>query len=141
MSRHITAKQRSRLYVVQALYQWQVAGGDVVDLEFEFLNKKEGKISKQFFSDLFHGVTKNSSHFDDLIAKYVSRDIEEIGAVEKSILYLGMYELENSIKIPYKVVINECLNLAQDMAAEGAYKLINFALDKLAKDLRIFETK
>jgi N utilization substance protein B len=138
---HIKPKQRSRLYCVQALYQWQSVGGNVKDLEFEFLNKREGKISKAFFSDLFLGITSNTDEFNEMIAKYASRELQELGFVEKSILYLGIYELKENLETPFKVVINECLNLAEDIAAEGAYKLINTCLDNIAKELRPFEKK
>ena len=138
---NITAKQRSRLYCVQALYQWQSVGGEIKSLEFEFLNKKEGKISKAFFSDLFLGITSNINEFDDLIKKYTTKDFGELGFVEKSILYLGIYELKENLETPFKIVINECLNLAEDIAAEGAYRLINSALDKVAGELRPFEKK
>lgn len=138
---HITAKQRSRLYAVQALYQWQSVGGNVKDLEFEFLNKREGKISKAFFSELFLGITSSISELDTFIMKYSSKELQELGFVEKSILYLGTYELKDSLATPYKVVINECLNLAESIAAEGAYKLINTCLDSIAKELRPFEKK
>lgn len=136
---HITAKQRSRLYAVQALYQWQSVGGDVKEMEFDFLNKREGKISKAFFSELFLGITSSINELDELMVKFLSREIDELGFVEKSILYLGIYELKNSLEVPYKVVINECLRLCEDIAAEGAYKLINSTLDKLSEELREFE--
>lgn len=135
----ITPKQRSRLYVVQALYQMQSVGGDFKELEFEFLNKNEGKISKGFFSEMFLGINQNLTELDDLIKKYADKELQELGFVERSILYLGMYELKENLATPFKVVINECLNLAESIAAEGAFKLINTCLDKAAKELRPFE--
>jgi N utilization substance protein B len=135
----MTAKQRSRLYVVQALYQWQSVGGNVKDLEFEFLHKNEGKISKAFFSDLFLGITSDVPQLDVLITKYADKELQELGFVERSILYLGMYELKENLATPFKVVINECLNLAESIAAEGAFKLINTCLDSASTQLRPFE--
>ncbi|KAA0445339.1 MAG: transcription antitermination factor NusB [Candidatus Thioglobus sp.] len=135
-----TPKHRSRERIVQALYQYILSGGEVGQIEQQFLMQKKGKISKAFFSNLFINILKNRSELDELIAPTISRDIEELGAVERAILYLGTYELKNSIEVPYKVVINEALEIAKSYGAEGAFKLINSSLDQLAKTLRKIET-
>ncbi|KAA0449334.1 MAG: transcription antitermination factor NusB [Candidatus Thioglobus sp.] len=134
-----TPKHRSRERIVQALYQYILSGGEVGQIEQQFLMQKKGKISKAFFSNLFINILKNRSELDELIAPTISRDIEELGAVERAILYLGTYELKNSIEVPYKVVINEALEIAKSYGAEGAFKLINSSLDQLAKTLRKIE--
>ncbi|RUA04331.1 MAG: transcription antitermination factor NusB [Gammaproteobacteria bacterium] len=134
-----TPKHRSRERVVQALYQYSVSGGEVLQIEQQFINQKNGKISKAFFSNLFLNIMKSRTELDALIAPTISRDTEELGTVEHAILYLGAYELKNSIEVPYKVVINEALEVAKTYGAEGAYKLINASLDKLAQSLRKIE--
>ncbi|BBB24371.1 N utilization substance protein B [Isorropodon fossajaponicum endosymbiont JTNG4] len=134
-----TPKQRSRERVVQALYQYLVSGGEVLQIEQQFLNQKQGKISKVFFSNLFINILKNRSLLDEIIAPTISRETDELGSVEHAILYLGTYELKFSPEVPYKVVINESLELAKLYGAEGAYKLINVSLDKLAQTLRKVE--
>ncbi|SMM98582.1 Transcription termination protein NusB [uncultured Candidatus Thioglobus sp.] len=134
-----TSKQRSRERVVQAVYQYLISGGEVLKIEQQFLNQKSGKISKAFFSNLFLGILKNREALDTLIAPTINRDTDELGAVEHSVLYLGVYELQNSIEVPYKVVINEALEIAKTYGAEGAFKLINASLDQLAKELRSIE--
>ena len=134
-----TPKQRSRERVVQALYQYMVSGGEVLKIEQQFLNQKQGKISKAFFSNLFINILKNRSELDDLIAPTIHRDTDELGTVEHAILYLGAYELQNSIEVPYKVVINEALEIAKLYGAQGAFRLINSALDQMAKSLRSIE--
>lgn len=135
-----TPKQRSRERVVQALYQWRVSEGDLLNIEHQFLTQKEGKISKAFFSNLFREIPKNITLLDELIAPCIDRDLEELGPVEHAILYLGAYELKFSIEVPYKVVINESVEVAKLFGAEGSFKLINTALDRLAQDLRSIET-
>jgi N utilization substance protein B len=134
-----TSKQRSRERVVQALYQYLVSGGEVLQIEQQFLNQKEGKISKAFFSNLFLNILKNLTLLDELIAPTISRETDELGSVEHAVLYLGAYELKFSVEVPYKVVINEAVVVAKLYGAEGAYKLVNTALDKLAQDLRSAE--
>jgi len=103
------------------------------------INQKEGKISKAFFSNLFINILKNRTALDELIAPTISRETDELGSVEHAVLYLGVYELKNSLEVPYKVVINEALEVAKLYGAEGAFKLINASLDQLAKDLRSAE--
>ena len=134
-----TSKQRSRERVVQAVYQYLVSGGEVLQIEQQFLNQKEGKISKAFFSNLFINILKNLTLLDELIAPTISRETDELGSVEHAVLYLGAYELKFSAEVPYKVVINEAVVVAKLYGAEGAYKLVNTALDKLAQDLRSAE--
>ncbi|SFV78116.1 Transcription termination protein NusB [hydrothermal vent metagenome] len=134
-----TSKQRSRERVVQAVYQYLVSGGEVLQIEQQFLNQKEGKISKAFFSNLFINILKNLTLLDELIAPTISRETDELGSVEHAVLYLGAYELKFSAEVPYKVVINEAVTVAKLYGAEGAYKLVNTALDKLAQDLRSAE--
>ena len=135
----MTPKQRSRARVVQALYQWLVSGDDLTEIERQFLNQKEGKISKAFFSNLFTNIPKNISLLDEIIELSLDRSIDELGPTERAILYLGVYELKFQPEVPYKVVINEAVELTKLYGAESAYKLINSSLDKIAKDLRSVE--
>ena len=135
----MTSKQRSRARVVQALYQWLVSGGDISEIEQQFLNQKEGKISKAFFSNLFLNIPKNISLLDEIINPSLDRAISELGPTEKAILYLGVYELKFQLEVPYKVVINEAVELSKLYGAEGAFKLINTSLDKIAPSLRSIE--
>jgi len=132
----MTPKQRSRARVVQALYQWLVSGDDLAEIEKQFLNQKEGKISKAFFSNLFLNIPKNITLLDEIIEPSLDRGVDELGPTERAILYLGVYELKFQPEVPYKVVINEAIDLTKIYGAEGAYKLINTSLDKIAQDLR-----
>lgn len=135
----MTPKQRSRARVIQALYQWLVSDAAIKQIEQQFLNQKEGKISKAFFSNLFLNIPKNISILDEVINSSLERDISELGPTEKAILYLGVYELMYQLEVPYKVVINEAVELSKLYGAEGAFKLINTSLDKIALKLRTIE--
>jgi len=135
----VTPKQRSRARVVQALYQWLVSGEDIKKIEQQFLNQKEGKISKAFFSNLLLNIPKNISSIEKIILPTLERDISELGPTEKAILYLGTYELKFQPEVPYRVVINEAVELAKLYGAEGSYKLVNSSLDKIAPELRSLE--
>ena len=135
----MTPKQRSRARAVQALYQWLTSGGEIVQIEQQFLNQKEGKISKAFFSNLILNIPKNISVLDEIIEPSLNRDFSELGPTEKAVMYLAVYELKFQTEVPYKVIINEAVELTKLYGADGAYKLINTSLDKIAKELRSLE--
>ena len=135
----MTPKQRSRARVVQALYQWLTSGGEIVQIEQQFLNQKEGKISKSFFSNLILNIPKNISVLDEIIEPSLDRDFSELGPTEKAVMYLAVYELKFQTEVPYKVIINEAVELTKLYGADGAYKLINTSLDKIAQKLRSLE--
>ena len=135
----MTPKQRSRARVVQALYQWLTSGGEIVQIEQQFLNQKEGKISKAFFSNLILNIPKNISVLDEIIEPSLNRDFSELGPTEKAVMYLAVYELKFQTEVPYKVIINEAVELTKLYGADGAYKLINTSLDKIAQKLRSLE--
>ena len=135
----MTPKQRSRARVVQALYQWLTSGGEIVQIEQQFLNQKEGKISKAFFSNLILNIPKNISVLDEILEPSLNRDFSELGPTEKAVMYLAVYELKFQTEVPYKVVINEAVELTKLYGADGAYKLINTSLDKIARELRSLE--
>ena len=135
----MTPKQRSRARVVQAIYQWLLSGEDIKKIEQQFLNQKEGKISKAFFSNLLLNIPKNIAVLEDIILPSLDRGVDKLGPTEKAILYLGVYELKFQLEVPYRVVINEAVELAKLYGAEGSFKLVNSSLDKIAPDLRSLE--
>ena len=139
----MTPKQLSRARAVQALYQWLLSGDDLGKIEEQFLKREEPyppyKFSKAYFSNLFLNIPKNITLLDEIIEPSLDRSVDELGATERAILYLGVYELKFQLEVPYKVVINEAVELTKLYGAEGAYKLINRSLDKIAQDLRSVE--
>ena len=137
----MTPKQRSRARAVQAIYQWLVSGENIKKIEHQFLNQKEGKISKAFFSNLIINIPKNITVLDEIVQPSIDRDIGELGPTEKAILYLGVYELRFQPEVPYKVVINEAGELAKLYGAEGSFKLVNSSLDKIALEFRSLEIR
>ena len=137
----MTPKQRSRARAVQAIYQWLVSGENIKKIEHQFLNQKEGKISKAFFSNLIINIPKNVTVLDEIVQLSIDRDIGELGPTEKAILYLGVYELRFQPEVPYKVVINEAVELAKLYGAEGSFKLVNSSLDKIALEFRSLEIR
>ena len=88
---------------------------------------------------MFLNIPKNITLLDEIIEPSLDRGVDELGTTEQAILYLGVYELKFQPEVPYKVVINEAVGLTKLYGAEGAYKLINSSLDKIAQDLRSVE--
>lgn len=134
------AKTNARKCAVQALYQWQMSGESLARIEMYFLEEQHLKgAQKSYFSELFHGVPKQLNTIDAELAQFVDRPIEKIDPVERAILRVGVYELINRLETPYKVIINEGVNLAKDFGAEGSHRYINGILDKVSQKHRAVE--
>ena len=136
-----SSKQRSRELALQCIYQWLIANEDIKIIEEQFLTNKSPKFSKYFFSDLVINITQNIDLLNALIKPHINRYLEELGKVEHAILYIAVYELKFHLQTPYKIIINEAVNMAKNFGAEGSYKMINKALDNLSIELREVETK
>jgi len=134
------AKTNARKCAVQALYQWQMSGESLTRIETYFLEEQHLKgAQKTYFSELFHGVPKQLTAIDAALAEFIDRPVEKIDPVERAILRIGVYELINRLETPYKVIINEGVNLAKDFGAEGSHKYINGILDKVSQKQRATE--
>ena len=125
---------------MQALYQWQMTGDDVSDIEAQFRAEFSGKTDWDFFHEVFSEIPRQHEELDAHYEPLLDRKIETLDPVEKAILRQGTFELAKRIDVPYKVVINECVNLAKQFGASESHKYINGILDKLARELRSLET-
>ncbi|MCF6204979.1 MAG: transcription antitermination factor NusB [Methylococcaceae bacterium] len=138
----ISAKTNARRCAVQALYQWQMSDENLARIEMHFLEENYLKgAQKKYFSEIFHGVPKQLKMIDEALDEFVDRPIEQIDPVERAILRVSVYELINRLDAPYKVIINEGVNLAKFFGAEGSHKYINGILDKVAQVKRALEIK
>lgn len=134
------ARHRTRKTLMQALYQWQMTRADVYSLEQEY--RAAGALKKAdeaFFSELLRGVVAHSEELDALLAPVLDRKVEELDRVELALLRLGAYELLHRIDVPYRVVIDEYVDLAKAYGAEESFKYVNGVLDRLSVDLRPLE--
>lgn len=135
-----SARRKARRFTLQALYQWQLAGAAVSDIEAQFLaNQDFAKVDREYFHDLLHGVLGQVKALDEQLTPYLDRRVEELSQVEKAILRLGAFELKERQDVPYRVVINEGIELAKVFGAEESFKYVNGVLDKLARQLRYAE--
>jgi len=137
-----SAKTNARKCAVQALYQWQMTGNSLAQIEMNFLEEELLKgAQKKYFTDLFYGVPKQLNAIDEALSAFVDRPVDKIDPVERAVLRLGVYELTNHLETPYKVIINEAVNLAKCFGADGSHKYINGVLDKVSQVKRGVEIK
>lgn len=134
------ARRRSRKVAMQAVYQWQMTGIELRPLEQEY--RSAGALKKaddEFFSELLRGVLMHSDELDALLAPLLDRAVDELDRVELALLRLGAFELERRIDVPYRVVIDEYVELAKSYGAEDSFKYVNGVLDRLAERVRTLE--
>lgn len=133
-------RKRARRALVQAVYQWQLAGADTAVIEREFLTGKSlQRADSEYFSLALRAVTLRSDELDALFADALDRDFAALDQVERAILRLGAWELAERLDVPYRVVINEWVELAKTFGAEESHKYINSILDGMAGQLRAAE--
>ncbi|WP_419210065.1 transcription antitermination factor NusB [Providencia manganoxydans] len=131
------ARRRARECAVQAIYSWQLSGNNVSDVEYEFIAEQDmSDVDVIYFRELLSGVANNAIKLDQLMVPFLSRQLEELGQVEKAILRVAMYELSFREDVPYKVAINEGIELAKVFGAEDSHKFVNGVLDKAAPAVR-----
>ena len=136
------ARTRARELLLQALYQKQIAGHDRRELLSQFREQVAfERVDKEFFEELLRAICDSQSELEKRIAGLVDRPLDQLDPVELGILLIGVYELQSRIDIPYRVVINECVNLARRFGAIDGHKYINACLDAAAKSLREVEIK
>jgi N utilization substance protein B len=137
----LSDRQKARRMLLQALYQWEMARAPVNEILAEFLVYYQGKIDRDFFKEVFPQVVAHAPALDEKMAPWLDRELSALDPIELSLLRLGMYELTHRIDIPYKVVINEAVELAKVFGATDSYKYINGVLDRASKDLRALEQR
>lgn len=133
-------RRRSRELALQGLYQWFVAGGAIQAITEQLYETKEFlKTDQEYFSDLMRGALLNLTELEKHIQPCLDRPFKELSPIEASILLLSTHEFANSPGIPYRVIINEAVELAKTYGGTDGHKYVNGVLDKLAKQLRAEE--
>lgn len=138
-------KTNARKAAVQAIYQWQITGQNLNLIEQYFIDEQffveNEEVQRAYFSEVFHGVPQNLIAIDELLSQFVDREVDAVDPVERAILRLATYELLHETDTPYKVIINEAINLAKDLGADGSHRYVNGILDKVAQKQRPDEIK
>lgn len=136
------ARTRARELMVQALYQKQIAGHTTSELMTQFHEQAAyERVDQAYFDEQFPAISNTQDELEKKIDVLIDRPLEQLDPVELAILLIGVYELESRIEIPYRVVINEAVNLAKRFASIEGHKYVNACLDLAAKTFRETETQ
>ena len=128
--------------MVQALYQWGMAGQNISAIEAQFYAENDPeKIDQDYFREALRTITMSVDEIDELIKVYADRDIDDLDPVSMALLRLGVFEFRHRLDVPFKVVINEGVNLAKRFGPTDSDKYINGVLDKMAPVIREVEVK
>ncbi len=135
-----SARRQSRQVALQGLYQWLLGGDDAVAIDVH-LREQPGyaKCDQKHLDLLLQGCIREAAALDALLATHVDRPTKDLSPVEHGVLLIGAFELRECIDIPYRVVINEAVELAKGFGGTDGHKYVNGVLDRLAGDLRRVE--
>ena len=135
-----SARRRSRELALQGLYEWLVGGAAAGVVDSHVREQEEfGRCDAVHFDALLHGCIRDAALLDAALAKYVDRKMSLLSPVEHGVLMIGAYELQHCLDIPYRVAINEAVELAKSFGGTDGHKYVNGVLDKTAGDLRPVE--
>lgn len=136
------ARTRARELLLQALYQKQIAGHDRRELLSQFREQVAyQRVDQAYFEELLAAICDSQAGLEETIDGLIDRPLEQLDPVELGILLIGIYELQSRIDVPYRVVIDEGVNLAKRFGATDGHKYINACLDAAAQSLREIEVK
>jgi len=135
------ARKRARHFAMQAIYQWQMTNKSAQIIEAEFhADNDMSKVDAEYFSEVFAGVLNDKDTLDECFVKHLKNmSKEELDPVTLALLRMASFEFSQRVDVPYRVVINESVNLAKKFGAEDSHKFINGVLDKVARELRASE--
>ena len=135
-----SARRRARELTLQALYQWQLSGQTIAYIEKQFVEGKDyAKADQNYFGLLFPGTVRESDNLQAALTPCLDRKFSALSPVERGILLLASYELIHHGDIPYRVVINEAVELAKSFGGTDGHKYVNGVLDKFAASVRSVE--
>ncbi|WP_027707982.1 transcription antitermination factor NusB [Zooshikella ganghwensis] len=135
-------RRRARQYALQALYQWHMAGASLTDIDAQFRTDYDmSKVDLGYFSELLHGIPCNLKVVQDGFEPFLDRNFDELDPIELTTLRIGTFELMFRLDVPYKVVINESIELAKRYGAEESHRYVNGILDKVAARARMEEMR
>jgi N utilization substance protein B len=137
-----SARRRAREVALQGLYEWLLSGADAGVIEAH-MREQEGfdKADSAHFDALLHGCISEAADLDAVLARHVDRKTTELSPIEHAVLMIGAYELKHCMDVPYKVAINEAVELAKSFGGTDGHKYVNGVLDKAALDLRPAEVE
>ena len=134
------ARSRARRRALQAIYAWQVSGGNAQQVIAQFAHEQAHEVADlEYFEDLVRGVLKHVAELDAKLAAFVDRDVAQVDHIERAALRIAAYELLHRIDVPYKVVINEAIDTTKRFGSEHGHTYVNGVLDRAAAEWRAAE--
>lgn len=132
-----SARRRSREFALQGLYEWLVSGAEAAVVDAHIREQDDfAKCDSAHFDALLHGCIDGAAGLDAVLARHVDRRTTQLSPVEHAVLLIGTYELTHCVDVPYRVVINEAVEVAKSFGGTDGHKYVNGVLDKTAGDLR-----
>jgi len=139
-ARGTRARSIARKLAMQALYQWQLTQQSAAEIKQQFLESEESAgVDREHFEELVGQSIAQHEEIEAALTPFLDRPLDQLDPVETAILMIGMYELHQRVDIPYRVVINEAVDLCKRFGATDAHKYVNAVLDRAARDLRAAE--
>lgn len=133
-------RARARRRALQALYQWQIAGGSMAHIIEQFNEEQDMAIADgEYFAELLRGVEAHRETIDTVLTPLCDRPLEQVDPIERAVLRLAAFELMQRLDVPYRVVLNEAIDLAKDFGAVGGHGYVNAVLDKAIRHWRAAE--
>ena len=135
-----SARRRARELALQGLYQWLLSSSEVKSIATQ-MREQDGfdKCDAPHFDRLLAGCIAEAGELDEMLARHIDRKTAHLSPVEHAVLMIGAYELRHCFEIPYRVAINEAVELAKSFGGTDGHKYVNGVLDKVASDLRPVE--
>lgn len=132
-----SARRRARALALQGMYSWLIAGHAISDITAQLeQSSRYERVDQDYFSLLIRGAIEEHVELEAALAPFLDRPVKELSPIERAILLLGAWELKCSPEVPFKVVINEAVELAKSFGGTEGHKYVNGVLDKLARALR-----
>ena len=133
-------RARARRRALQAVYAWQMSGGEVGQVIAQFAHEQAHEIADlEYFDDLVRGVVRHRAALDEALFGYLDRTVEEVDPIERAVLRLSAYELIYRVDVPYRVVLNEAIDIAKGFGSEHGHTYVNGVLDRAAAEWRSTE--
>ncbi len=134
------ARSIARKLAMQALYQWQLTQQSASEIKQQFLESEDSAgVDREYFAELVSGCISKHEELAAALRTFIDRPLEQLDPVETAILLIGLFEFRERVDIPYRVVINEAVDLCKRFGATDAHKYVNAVLDRAARELRAAE--
>jgi len=138
----LAARSRARRRALQAVYAWQMSGSAMKAVIEQFRHEQDMEVADlEYFEDLLRGVEQHVADLDEALKPYIDREVEQIDPIERAALRLAAYELKFRPDVPYRVIINEAIEVTKRFGADHGHSYVNGVLDKLAAQLRMAEKR